>query len=60
VPTSYGEVITCWEMSDEELAEVIKTKRVYLSQLTFGKALQPIRMMTDLSDGIVITKGSSV
>jgi hypothetical protein len=56
VPSPLGEVITCWELSDEELEQVKKTKRVYLSQLTFNNALQPIRMMTDLADGVVFTK----
>lgn len=60
IPTPMGEVITCWELSDEELEYVMKTKRIYLSQLTFNSALQPIRMMTDLADGIIIlTKGNS-
>ncbi len=45
-----GEVITCWEMTDEELEQVKKTRRIYLSQYTFRRPLQPILMMTDLSD----------
>jgi hypothetical protein len=47
-----GEVITCWELSDEELEGVTKTKRIYLSQLTFNQALQPVKISVDLSDGI--------
>ena len=52
VPGPEGEVITCWELSDEELEEIKRTKRIYLSQWTFNNPLQPIRMTTDLSDNI--------
>ncbi len=34
-------VTTCWEISEEELATMIKTKRLWLHQLTFGQPLQP-------------------
>lgn len=50
-----GEVITCWEISDEELEEIVKTKRIYLSQLTFNQPLQPILPMAGLDGGINIT-----
>lgn len=33
-------VITCWELTDEELAEVILTKRIWLQILTHG-VVQP-------------------
>lgn len=36
-----GNVISCWELSDEEIAEIVKTKRVYLSVLTFGEPVRP-------------------
>jgi hypothetical protein len=39
-----GEVISCWELSEEELQNVISTRKIYLSQLTFNKALQPVRL----------------
>ena len=52
VPGPEGEVITCWELSDEELEEIKRTKRIYLSQWTFNNPLQPIRMTTELSDNI--------
>lgn len=44
-----GDVITCWEITDEELSEIVKTKRIYFSQLTFYQALQPILPMSNLS-----------
>lgn len=50
-----GEVITCWEMTDEQLQEVIRTKRVYLKQLTFNGPLQPVMVLADLSDNIELS-----
>lgn len=47
-----GEVITCWEMSPEELQEVTKTGKVYVKQLTFNQLLQPLLVTSDLSGGI--------
>jgi len=47
-----GEVITCWQLSDEELADIQKTKCFYLSQLTFNGAVQPILPKVNLEDGI--------
>ncbi len=47
-----GEVITCWELTDEELEKVKESHRIYLSQLTFNRPLQPVKLMADLSDGI--------
>ena len=37
-----GEAVTCWEISDEELEEIVKTKRIWLNQLTFHSPFQPI------------------
>jgi hypothetical protein len=45
-----GEVISCWELTDEEVEMVVKNRRIYLSQYTFRDALQPILPSTDLSD----------
>lgn len=48
----YGSVITCWELTDEEIETIVRSKRLYLKQLTFGSPLQPILPTVDLSDGI--------
>lgn len=47
-----GEVITCWEFTEEELQKVLKNKCIYLSQLTFNQPLQPILPMAELGDNI--------
>lgn len=36
-----GTVTTCWELTAEDLAELQRTGKLWLQQLTFGKALQP-------------------
>lgn len=47
-----GEVITCWEVSSDELEEINRSKRIYLSQLTFNKPLQPVMLMASLDGNI--------
>jgi hypothetical protein len=47
-----GEVISCWELTDEELEVIVKTKRIYLSQWTFNNPLQPILLMAELGNNI--------
>jgi len=39
--TEDGQAITCWELTEAELAEVAKTGKVWLRIWTFGNALQP-------------------
>ena len=45
-----GEVVTCWELSDEEVADIVKNKRLYLSVLTFGKPFKPVCLSTKKED----------
>lgn len=37
-----GSMVQCWELNDEEIAELIRTRRIWISQMTFGAPLQPI------------------
>lgn len=37
-----GTVISCWEMTDEEANQFFKTRKLYITMLTFGQPLQPI------------------
>lgn len=39
--TNDGIVVSAWKLSDDELEVLMKTKTVWLSQLTFGQPLQP-------------------
>lgn len=45
-----GQVITCWELTDEELQDVIKNKCIYVQQMTFNHPLQPIYVSSDLDN----------
>jgi hypothetical protein len=39
-----GQVVTCWELTDEEIEQVIGSKKIYLRQLTFNQPLQPVSL----------------
>ena len=43
-----GTVTTCWELTPEELEEVKKSGKIWLSQMTFNRPLQPVNMFTNL------------
>ena len=39
----YNQVVTCWELSDSELIELIETNRIWIRQLKLSNPnLQPI------------------
>jgi hypothetical protein len=42
-----GRITCCWELSEEELAEVTRTKRIWHTVLTFGGPLQPQLLQVD-------------
>lgn len=44
---SVGQIITCWQMSREEIEKVQKTGIIYLSLLTYGRGIPPILMSVD-------------
>lgn len=44
------QVISCWELSDEEILHLLQTKKIYLSVMTFGKKLQPLMVAAKKSD----------
>lgn len=50
-----GTIYTCWELSEDELKEVMETRKIYVSQLTFNQPIHPILLMTDLSSNIELT-----
>lgn len=39
-----GRVAACFRLSDEELAEIVRTRTVWIQQLTFGRHFQPIAL----------------
>lgn len=36
----------CFELSDDEVEEIVRTKKIWHNQWTFGQPFQPIRMTT--------------
>lgn len=52
--TPDGQVITCWEFTDEEVERIVENKRLYFQQLTFNAPLQPILPVVELGDDISI------
>lgn len=55
VPGPEGEMISCFEMTEEEFETIKRTRRIYVSQLTFGHPFQPVHIMASLDDGISLT-----
>lgn len=47
-----GQVITCWQFTEEEILQIIETRCMYINQLTFNMPLQPLLPTVDLSDGV--------
>lgn len=47
-----GEVVMCFEMTDEEVARIVETKKIWYFRWTFNQPFQPMRITTDLEDGI--------
>lgn len=43
-------VTSCWELTDEELAIVMATKRIYCGMFTFGQPLQPLLLTVELPE----------
>jgi hypothetical protein len=50
-----GQVITCWELTPEEIEQVRINGKIYLQQLTFNQPLQPILPIVNLEDGLAIS-----
>lgn len=42
-----GEILTCWELTPEELKRVQETGKLWLGVLTFGQPLQPVYLAVD-------------
>lgn len=43
-PQGSGYVVTCWEATPEELAIILRTGKIWLTQGAFGHPLQPVRL----------------
>lgn len=55
LPGPEGELIMCFELTDEEIEQISKNKKIYYSRLTFHQpGFQPMRLMIDLDHGLEI------
>lgn len=55
IRTDDGEVIICYGLDDCDIEKIKQTKCLYLKVLTFNQPLQPLSMVSDLSDYIELT-----
>ena len=46
-----GEIIVAFELTDEEVDAIVKTKTVMLKQYTYGGPMQPIQLWVHDVDG---------
>lgn len=48
-------IMTCWELSDEDILLINSSKKIWLGIMTFGKPLQPVLLASSRSeiDGIL-------
>lgn len=56
-----GEIIMCFELTDEEIEKLKQTKRIYYARWTFGQqchecqakqGFQPMRLFLSLDEGL--------
>lgn len=48
----HGEVVTCFQLTDEELDKIKETKCIWLALQTFNQPLQPLFLSVDKEDVI--------
>lgn len=49
-----GEVITCWQLSEAEIQDLIKNKCLFIRQFTFNKSFNSLFPCVNLEDGFSI------
>jgi hypothetical protein len=47
-----GRIACCFRLSDNEIAEIVATRTLWVQQLTFGRRFQPIGLSTQRPDDI--------
>jgi hypothetical protein len=52
-----GTIVSCWELSPEEIERVKETGCIWFSQLTFNRPMQPILLSTEKSDHLILKEG---
>lgn len=54
-----GHVITCWELSPEEIERLKETGEIWLNVCTFGGAFPPVFLTTERKDLFTTTEDES-
>jgi len=49
-----GHIITCFELTDAEIEELVKTKKLWHVQLAFLQPMQPIMLSTAKPDDLLL------
>ena len=43
-------IMTCWELSDDDILLINSSKKIWLGVMTFGKPLQPVILTASRTD----------
>lgn len=44
---SMGTILTCWEFSEEEMEEFLRTRKLWISHWSFNQLFQPLSLSTE-------------
>lgn len=47
IPGERGVLLSCFDLSEDEIAELINTKKLWVTVLTFGQPLQPLMVSVE-------------
>lgn len=47
-----GRIATCFRLSDAEIEEIVRTRTLWIQQVTFGRRFQPIGLTTQRPDDL--------
>ena len=51
----YGEYVMVFQLTDEEVETIIKTRKLYYSRWTFGNLFQPVKISVHPPEGVDVT-----
>lgn len=53
-PGVEGEILACYELTDEEVERIRQDKKLYYTRLTFNQSFQPFKIAVDIDDDQII------
>lgn len=54
-----GNVVICWELTNEDFEKLVETRRVYLSLKTFNNPLQPVFLTANIDEVLIYENGKN-